>query len=121
MNTPELPNDETRFDDEANAAAALREKLADAETTPGFQAEFDPDEAARAGAFAEDALSEADALDTDLDLADAQTADTPTFVDDAQTLDVPANITKTNARQLFGKQPGESVGEALDRLDRAEG
>lgn len=120
MNTPELPNDETSFDDAANAAAALREKLADAET-PGFQAEFDPDEAARAGAFAEDALSEADALDTAIDLTDAQAADTPKFVEDGQALDVPANITRTNARQLFGKQPGESVSDALDRLDRTEG
>jgi hypothetical protein len=74
MNTPELPNDETSFDDEANATAALREKLADAET-PGFQAEFDPDEAARAGAFVEDALSEADALDKAIDLTDAQSDD----------------------------------------------
>ncbi|SAL62501.1 conjugal transfer protein TraD [Caballeronia humi] len=74
MTTPELPNDETSFDDEANSAAALREKLADAET-PGFQAEFDPDEAARAGAFVEDALSEADALDTAIDLIDAQSDD----------------------------------------------
>jgi hypothetical protein len=74
MNTPELPNDEMSFDDEANAVAALREKLADAET-PGFQAEFDPDEAARAGAFVEDALSETDALDTAIDLTDAQSGD----------------------------------------------
>lgn len=74
MTTPELPNDETSFDDEANSAAALREKLADAET-PGFQAEFDPDEAARAGAFVEDGLSEADALDTAIDLIDAQSDD----------------------------------------------
>lgn len=74
MTTLELPNDETSFDDEANSAAALREKLADAET-PGFQAEFDPDEAARAGAFVEDALSEADALDTAIDLIDAQSDD----------------------------------------------
>lgn len=36
-------------------------------------------------------------------------------------LDVPANITRTNARQLFGKQPGESVSEALDSLDRTAG
>ena len=48
-------------DDYATATEALREKLADAQT-PGYQAEFDPDEADRAGAFAEDALSEGDAL-----------------------------------------------------------
>lgn len=39
----------------------VREKLIDAQT-PGYQAEFDPIEAEAAGAFAEDALSEADAL-----------------------------------------------------------
>jgi len=38
-------------------------KLVDSHT-PGYQAEFDPDEAELAGAFKEDALSEADALDS---------------------------------------------------------
>jgi len=32
--------------------------------TPGFQAEFSPEEAEMAGAFPEDALSEADAFDS---------------------------------------------------------
>jgi len=54
--------------DDANAA--LREKLMDA-LVPGFAAEFDPDEAQRAGAFAEDALSEADAADSAIDLEGA--------------------------------------------------
>ena len=36
-------------DDYATATEALREKLADAQT-PGYQAEFDPEEAERAGA-----------------------------------------------------------------------
>jgi len=40
---------------------SVRSKLTDA-MTPGFQAEFDPDEAEAAGAFQEDALSEADAI-----------------------------------------------------------
>jgi hypothetical protein len=117
MNTPELPNDASNLDDEANAAAALREKLADAET-PGFQAEFDPDEAARAGAFAEDALSEADALDTAPDFADAQRADMPVFIEYGEGLDVPANVTTANARELLGKRPGESIKDALDRIER---
>jgi hypothetical protein len=39
----------------------VSEKLQDA-LTPGYQAEFDPAEAEAAGAFEEDALSEADAL-----------------------------------------------------------
>jgi hypothetical protein len=46
---------------------ALSEKLADAQT-PGFQAEFDPEEAEQLGAFKEDALTEQDALDSDMDL-----------------------------------------------------
>ncbi len=45
----------------------LGEKLADAQT-PGFQAEFDPEEAEQIGAFQEDALTEQDALDSDMDL-----------------------------------------------------
>ena len=48
---------------ETKALDVLEEKLKDAET-PGFQAEVDPDEAEKLGAFAEDALSEADALDS---------------------------------------------------------
>lgn len=56
--------------DDAAAAAVLREKLIDA-LTPGYQVEFDPDEAEQAGAFVEDALSEQDAFDSDIDLVDA--------------------------------------------------
>ncbi|CAD7741628.1 hypothetical protein NX79_00745 [Xanthomonas vasicola] len=58
------------FDDSANAAETLRDKLTDA-LTPGYQAEFAPDEAERAGAFAEDALSEQEAVESDIDLVDA--------------------------------------------------
>lgn len=50
---------------------AVIDKLADAET-PGYQAEFDPEEAERAGAFREDALTEDDAADSALDLAAPQ-------------------------------------------------
>lgn len=42
----------------------IRRKLIDAEI-PGAVVEFDPDEAERAGAFVEDALSEADARDAE--------------------------------------------------------
>jgi len=54
---------EVVFNANEDAAEALREKLADMET-PGFEAEFDPEEAELAGAFVEDALSEQDALDS---------------------------------------------------------
>jgi hypothetical protein len=60
-------------DDQPNAADALREKLLDA-MTPGYQAEFDPDEAEKAGAFIEDALSEQDAAESDIDLVDTTAA-----------------------------------------------
>ena len=71
MNQPTpLPEPQLPIDGEANAAEALREKLADA-MTPGYQVEFDPDEAERAGAFVEDALSEADAAESGIDLIDA--------------------------------------------------
>ena len=71
MNPPTtLPEPQLPIDDETNAADALREKLADA-MTPGYQVEFDPDEAERAGAFVEDALSEADAAESGIDLIDA--------------------------------------------------
>ncbi|MGJ7582662.1 hypothetical protein ACSFA3_21020 [Variovorax sp. RHLX14] len=53
-----------------NARAALRDKLYDA-AVPGFAAELDPDEAQRAGAFVEDALSEADAVESATDLEGA--------------------------------------------------
>jgi hypothetical protein len=48
------PPEASIFDDLMNATDAIREKLSDA-LTPGYQAEFDPDEAERAGAFEEDA------------------------------------------------------------------
>lgn len=60
------------FDAKKDAAEALLEKLADA-STPGYQVEFDPEEAARAGAFIEDALSEEDAMESSVDLLDVET------------------------------------------------
>ena len=52
---------------EVDAVDVLAEKLTDA-MVPGAIVEFDPDEAERAGAFIEDALTEADALESDIDL-----------------------------------------------------
>ena len=60
----------TTFDRETAAAGAFNEKLADAETIPGYAVEFDPEEADKAGAFEEDALSETDALESSVDWAD---------------------------------------------------
>jgi hypothetical protein len=57
----------TMIDRETVAADALAEKLSDAEMSPGYAAEFDPEEADRAGAFEEDALSEADAFASSVD------------------------------------------------------
>lgn len=101
------------IDDTAASAGALLEKLTDA-LTPGYRAEFDPDEAERAGAFPEDALTEQDAAESDMDLVDATV---PVFIDNGQHLDVPANATTANARTLLGKLPGESVKDALARIE----
>ena len=62
MNRPPI-NVET---DNPDITEIIQEKLLDAEI-PGFQAEFDPLEAERLGAFTEDALSEQDALDSTID------------------------------------------------------
>lgn len=45
---------------------ALNEKMTDV-LVPGFEAEFDPDEAEQAGSFTEDALSVEDATDSSTD------------------------------------------------------
>ena len=52
--------------DNPDITEIIQEKLLDAEI-PGFQAEFDPLEAERLGAFKEDALSEQGALDSTID------------------------------------------------------
>ena len=52
--------------DNPDITEIIQEKLLDAEI-PGFQAEFDPLEAERLGAFMEDALSEEDALESTID------------------------------------------------------
>ncbi len=54
------------MEDQQIMDAVIDEKLIDMET-PGFQAEFDPLEAERLGAFKEDALTEQDALDSTID------------------------------------------------------
>jgi hypothetical protein len=67
MNTEDI-SDSNPLDKGDSQDTAIREKLADA-LIPGFQAEFDPDEAELVGAFQEDALSEQDALDSAVDSA----------------------------------------------------
>lgn len=49
--------------------AAILEKFDDSQI-PGLQVEFDPEEAEKAGAFVEDALSEEEALESSIDLLD---------------------------------------------------
>ena len=102
-----------------DAAAAgrevVREKMNDA-LTPGFQVEFDPDEAERAGAFVEDALSEQDAAESCDDLVEVDGALEPAFLDDeGPSADIPPFITTTNARELYGLRSGETVAQAAAR------
>lgn len=105
------------IDRAAAGSDTLDEKLTDAQT-PGYQAEFDPDEADRAGAFAEDALSETDALASTDDLADL-TGDgslEPAFLnDDGPSVDIPRIVSTTNVRTLYDLRPGESVAQAAAR------
>lgn len=115
--TAELPP----VDDYASATEALREKLTDAQT-PGYQAEFDPEEAERAGAFVEDALSEEDAADSNAGLVDVLGEEQPGFLDDeGPSAEIPTFITRTNARERFGMEPGETVPEAIARHNAKEG
>ena len=105
------------IDDAAASAEALREKLIDAQT-PGYQSEFDPDEAERAGAFDETALSEGDALNSTDDLAALSGAASlePAFLDDdGPSEDLPRIVSTTNARELYDLRPGETVLEAIAR------
>lgn len=62
--------DKNSINDDISAEDALIEKLNDAESILGFKVEFDPDEAEKAGAFEEDAISEDDALESSADLID---------------------------------------------------
>ncbi len=91
----------------------LREKLIDA-LIPGFQVEFDPDEAEHVGAFVEDALSEQDAMESSVDLAYA--LEEPAFLDDDGPSDeIPPFISTTNVRELYDLRPGETVSAAIAR------
>ncbi len=40
----------------------------------------------------------------------------PTFLDNDGPLDIPLFVTTTNARELFGLRPGETVAQAVSRM-----
>ena len=69
-NITETENETHPVFDETIEGSLVIEKLDDA-LTPGFSAEFDPEEAESAGAFSEDALSEEDAIESNIDLIDS--------------------------------------------------
>ena len=64
MSENKIPEEGLKYMDEV-----IDEKLSDMET-PGFEAEFNAAEAERLGAFEEDALSEEDALESAIDVAE---------------------------------------------------
>lgn len=102
-------------DEAAVSSEVLRENMADA-MTPGYQVEFDPEEAERAGAFREDALSEEDAAASSDELAEVDGDMEPAFMDDdGPSLDIPPFICITNSRELFDPRPGETVAQAAAR------
>ena len=101
-----------------NAAGALREKLAHA-ATPGYQAEFDPEEAERAGAFVEDAAESGDSLAALASQGDDQA---PAFITEGEpAADLPAFVHTANVRSLYDWKPGESLDEAIARKKAQEG
>jgi hypothetical protein len=100
-------------DDQTAAAEAVREKLVDV-LTPGYQVDFDPAEAEQAGAFHEDALSEQDAAASAEDAA-------AVFLEGSKPTTVPPFVTRTNSREQFGLQQGESVADALRSAEAARG
>ena len=102
-------------DDDAASREAVREKMADA-LTPGFQVEFDPDEAERVGAFVEDALSEHDAAASGDDLVEVDGALEPAFLnDEGPSANIPPFNTTANARELYDLRPGATVAQAAAR------
>ncbi|BAO36965.1 resolvase (plasmid) [Serratia marcescens SM39] len=79
-------------------------------------------EAARHGAFVEDALTEADAgAAADVEQGAAELPE-PAFLDDeGPSADLPAFIDTANIRSLYGWEPGETVEEAIARHRAKEG
>lgn len=50
-------------------------------------------------------------------IADRSNTPVPTFIDEIDSPDViPLFFTRTNARELFGRRPGETVAQALGRM-----
>lgn len=94
--------------------------LSPADQTPqpnlNVTTESSAESASTNGAFTEHAPHEQDAIASGDVLADLTDAPEPTFLDDeGPSLDVPLFITKTNARELFGLRPGETVVQAAAR------
>ena len=122
--TKPIPQPDTALDARRPAPDTVREKLTDA-LTPGYQAEFDPEEAERAGAFVEDALSEQDAAESGDDLAAlASQGDdqAPAFITEGEpAADLPAFVDTANVRSLYDWKPGESLDEAIARKKPQEG
>lgn len=74
-------------------------------------------EASPSHVLADDALSARERLANRDVLADRSDALGPTFIEEIGPLDViPLFITRANARELFGRRPGETVAQALVRM-----
>jgi hypothetical protein len=87
--------------------------------TPGRQVTFTQAQAEMLGAFREDALSEEDALASMAQLEDAQltgsSEDAPAFITGKALGELPTYTTTRTSRDIFGKRPGESLIDALER------
>lgn len=93
--------------------------LSPADQTPqpnlNITTESSDESASTNGVFTEHAASEQDAASGNA-MADLTDAPEPIFLDDeGPSLDVPMFVTRTNARELFGLRPDETVAQAAAR------
>ena len=102
--------------EEANSIDVVAEKLTDV-MTPGFEPEFDPQEAERAGAFVEDALSEADALEA----IEGHTEEI-IFLDGNEPGEIPGlPFNLKEARDNFGEGLNKGIAASYERFINGSG
>jgi len=87
---------------------------------PGVQVEYTADVAEQNGAFEETAMSEKDALESNMDM-EFEGEMVPAFLDDeGPSEDIPPFITTTNIRELYNWKPGELLKDGILRKNSQE-
>ncbi len=106
----------------ADAIDTLREKMIDV-WIPGFKVECDPEEAERAGAFVEDAMSLQDALDSTIVLVALYDDDqAPAFrTEGGPSANLPTFVDPKSVRSFYDWKPSESLDEGHRAQEGAGG